>query len=1140
MFSAAGFARAYAKSKLFENSGEQLAVVSSNSGGSWFLSQFAYSATFYEAVTTGDMDALIASWFKETGTFYKLDCKTVKCKTKYKAGTVYLNKLVGEILDRFEALGPKASKQAQDVLVGTLESYAGTAFNSKMNWAKMVTTWITTATPDIKITTLADPASRTGGMTHPTLHFQTAMAASGFVAGATKTTYLSASGDKALPMASIPFQWVVPGKQTSEAPGWLAESTNADATTSVVVEPDTTTAFYAQGADLPTAPNAVPVAVGTSSIWGGKTPPVTLITSSSSAAEAFLGSPTLLSTVNSSMSALMSYYEAQVTDDGTNSDRMSGLIGLLPDMALCSSDFDPATALPAACAAGDSRVIDGGYVDNLGLGQMIGATQKRFPGQRLRFILNDASAATVSAVNTISPSLYFNNGLYSGGAAPGGPTNLWWPDMTIALAQLFDTDWADVSAKLTPVPNSTTSFKPVQATATLTYTTVTTTTVDNAYYGCTAGTVVDLLIFELNNNLPMWDPYLPNSGVEDKTTELYTALANQCASPEVTAIVDKWLLDPTPAPPTPTPAPPPTPPPTQQPVPMAWINSGGGTRAMFGATGFARALHNGGILDDPNLEAVASNSGGSWFLGQFAFSESFYNSVITGNLDSLVQQWLQSAGEDFTFTCLDLKTVEKSSSIKKLKRAKLVPCQTQRDVVMTVLNIFEASHNISTDALEADTLDGAVSTLLQFWRTRLNWAEHIIQTLNTTTPDMAEAVASPSARVGGLQGPWLHFQQTVGASAFDAGSTICNYGSVGDSTTAPFSCLPQQTIIPSASSGQGTMRSAYQTIPSQMKLRPGFVYEPPNKALGKTIVATQQATIATQQDDQTVGQEIDPPKVTLLAAISSAAAGVTGNPMASLQGAKQMLSPNAYAAVLGAYSSLSVTGTIPKIPSLLLDFFKTAPDNGVCTAPVMANGVPETCTFPYQRLMDGGYVDNLALAQTVGTMQRRFPNQPLRLIIWSDSQEKGWSDPNSYGATYPVFANSPATTGVKPGETATFLCGITAPSPQAFDTNWVDVSKLYKKVGESAGNITYAELTTTTVENPAFGIQPGTTVNLLIFQSNAKAPMYLPAQGTGSILFPDAGLGNFEVKHYQALVQQASSPLISKLASEWATKTKYN
>ncbi|KAJ1626133.1 hypothetical protein T492DRAFT_217043 [Pavlovales sp. CCMP2436] len=77
-------------------------------------------------------------------------------------------------------------------------------------------------------------------------------------------------------------------------------------------------------------------------------------------------------------------------------------------------------------------------------------------------------------------------------------------------------------------------------------------------------------------------------------------------------------------------------------VPMMWSNSGGGWRAMAASMGFSRAFDRAGLLSDPSLAKVASNSGGSWFLAQFAFSDAFYNSVVgETDLRKVVVAWMQ-------------------------------------------------------------------------------------------------------------------------------------------------------------------------------------------------------------------------------------------------------------------------------------------------------------------------------------------------------------------------------------------------------------------------------------------------------------------------------------------------------------------
>jgi hypothetical protein len=321
-----------------------------------------------------------------------------------------------------------------------------------------------------------------------------------------------------------------------------------------------------------------------------------------------------------------------------------------------------------------------------------------------------------------------------------------------------------------------------------------------------------------------------------------------------------------------------------------------------------------------------------------------------------------------------------------------------------------------------------------------------------------------------------------------------------------------------------------------MKLRPGFVYEAPNSTVGQAQRGSIVETIRTSTNS--LGQRIDaqqsdPPKVTLLASISSAAAGIAGSPMGAVEAIRKIASKKDADGLMGVYTALSLTGTTPE-NEYFNGFIKRSTNLAVCTSPVASNGVPEACTYPYQRMMDGAYVDNLATAQTVGKMQDRFPNQQLRLIL-VDASDVNKDGVGEYVDTEMLFANSPVTRGVKPGETQTAFVGITAPSCQAFAEDWDAVAKLYKPVGEGAGNITYAEVTTKTVENPAFGIRAGTIVNLLIFQLNNRMPMLLPYQDTDVL----GKLSQWEIAKYQMVAQTAASPLVTKIASDWTAATKY-
>eukprot|EP00957_Ditylum_brightwellii_P040316 3050818-Ditylum_brightwellii.AAC.1 len=68
---------------------------------------------------------------------------------------------------------------------------------------------------------------------------------------------------------------------------------------------------------------------------------------------------------------------------------------------------------------------------------------------------------------------------------------------------------------------------------------------------------------------------------------------------------------------------------------------------------------------------------GYWMIR--AYNESFFNSVTTGNLDDLVEQWLLSAGEFYTVSCIDLDKFEEdsSSSYEDIKLLQFIPCQSQ-------------------------------------------------------------------------------------------------------------------------------------------------------------------------------------------------------------------------------------------------------------------------------------------------------------------------------------------------------------------------------------------------------------------------------------------------------------------------------
>jgi hypothetical protein len=83
---------------------------------------------------------------------------------------------------------------------------------------------------------------------------------------------------------------------------------------------------------------------------------------------------------------------------------------------------------------------------------------------------------------------------------------------------------------------------------------------------------------------------------------------------------------------------------------LRWASSGGGWRSMVVNMGFANAFVKAGLLDDQTCQfsAVSSNSGGTWFMMQFFFSQKFFDSVTTTDpvsFKDFILNWLESYGD---------------------------------------------------------------------------------------------------------------------------------------------------------------------------------------------------------------------------------------------------------------------------------------------------------------------------------------------------------------------------------------------------------------------------------------------------------------------------------------------------------------
>ncbi|KAG8463579.1 hypothetical protein KFE25_003852 [Diacronema lutheri] len=159
-----------------------------------------------------------------------------------------------------------------------------------------------------------------------------------------------------------------------------------------------------------------------------------------------------------------------------------------------------------------------------------------------------------------------------------------------------------------------------------------------------------------------------------------------------------------------------------------------------------------------------------------------------------------------------------------------------------------------------------------------------------------------------------------------------------------------------------------------------------------------------------------------------------------------------------------------------------------------ADGSPHTCSFPSGRMIDGGYVDNLALTATLAKLQHKHPNaREFRLVASLANPCTG--DLTLHGCTKEdatleeLFANLPiAPSGAKypsqPGELYTDSVPGPTLGTRRFSTQVFAEALPQEWQAHGPSRFRTLTLNVTTVDNAPFGIKGGTRVTLLVLAGN--------------------------------------------------------
>jgi len=157
------------------------------------------------------------------------------------------------------------------------------------------------------------------------------------------------------------------------------------------------------------------------------------------------------------------------------------------------------------------------------------------------------------------------------------------------------------------------------------------------------------------------------------------------------------------------------------------------------------------------------------------------------------------------------------------------------------------------------------------------------------------------------------------------------------------------------------------------------------------------------------------------------------------------------------------------------------------------------CAFPSVRFIDGAFTENLGLAINVGHLQKKFPGKPLRLFALSNNGCDRKTDPLCHDSIrntsiFSMFANAPYS------EVAVWLPYIVpAVNRQIFKESVTEAQVVGK---ELEGGMSFMTGTFTTVANKYFGITAGSTVELILLNTNSEAPLQ-PSDAASMSLLDD-------------------------------------
>eukprot|EP00445_Apocalathium_hangoei_P036142 CAMPEP_0203942174 /NCGR_PEP_ID=MMETSP0359-20131031/78387_1 /ASSEMBLY_ACC=CAM_ASM_000338 /TAXON_ID=268821 /ORGANISM="Scrippsiella Hangoei, Strain SHTV-5" /LENGTH=624 /DNA_ID=CAMNT_0050872851 /DNA_START=75 /DNA_END=1949 /DNA_ORIENTATION=- len=475
--------------------------------------------------------------------------------------------------------------------------------------------------------------------------------------------------------------------------------------------------------------------------------------------------------------------------------------------------------------------------------------------------------------------------------------------------------------------------------------------------------------------------------------------------------------------------------------PIAWCTSGGGWLAMAGGMGFANSFQKAGLFEADELSNIASNSGGSWFLTQFAYNANFHANVTTFSPTELagMVQSLVGAYEG------------------------VVPEDASSNALLSAFGKATAATPILAEMVSA----AGAGTAYDF-----DWGA-MISDMISRTPGLSsktfyqDIVADQKSRPV-LKRPTLHFQTAQLNAAllpYELGLDKNAYLLGQDGTPliqqgGGLPASPLQYIVPGEAASQTQAEAPSE---AGLAMPSSSLYEYQAVEIGRVDSIFPHSGLPQKSWEwrkENAPQITGQMSVADVAVVSSAAAGALGS---------QEITQEVMTKAIGELAYEAIKDGLPYGMGGL----------AVCSHP-LDNG---QCTYPAIKFVDGGYVDNLATAQTAAYMQQQFgTDQRLRMVLTDNENMPKGRAAQMTDISFLMDRGSSTMPGYILQESA-YAYGTSMPSQQVFAASfdglqWADIA------GSEANmyySLKWANVTTQTVDNPAYGVQAGTTVDLLIF-----------------------------------------------------------